>query len=171
MYFAYISPMFAEIGTYKNKKSEYDSVLSKVQELNSAREAAIASYNSIPGEDIDKLNKILPNKFDPILFLNDLGAITSKDGMNLTGFQSEQDTQTSQGIVNSETEVKPFITNTANIKVTGKLSKFLPFLKDIESSLRLMDVTGLQISGTGTTKPGQEQEMQFTLVIKTYSLQ
>ena len=64
MYFMYISPTWAKDQTLMAQKAEYTNVLDKIKELTAERDKAIAEYNSISPEDIDKLNKLIPAKFD-----------------------------------------------------------------------------------------------------------
>lgn len=164
MYFVYISPTITDIGVKNERKAEYDNVIGRIKELNQQRDSLSTKYNNISRDDIDKLNKIIPGKFDSTYFTNDLNSIASGHGMLV------------DGVVISNIDLVPDIngqpievtykTISVKFKLSGTYDQFLNFLKDLESSLRLMDVVDL----TARSDP-KSNNLNYTLEIYTYALE
>lgn len=170
MYFMYISPTWAEIGTLTARKAQYTNVLDKVKELTAERDAAITAYNNIPADDIARLSKIVPSKFDPVLFVNDVNNLALKYGLNMKEFNTNLANTSSRDVVSEDT--RPYKTITVSLKVTGPYSQFIKFLKDVESSLHLMDVVNLSVTANvGTGKNPVDSNPEYSLEIHTYSLE
>lgn len=168
MYFMYISPQLADIQVKIDRKNEYAAALDKVKELKDKKDALSTKYNSIPQEDVDMLNKIIPKQFDPVYFANDVNSISSKYGMAVKDIKINYVIPRGMdGVQVGDTNYKII---DAKLKLNGKYDQFMKFLKDLESSLRLLDVINLDVRVAGTKK-GEEVNLEYTLEIRTYSLQ
>ena len=77
MYFVYIAPTLSDINLKSEKKAEYENVLGRVKELKQQRDSLSTKYNNVDRSDIEKLNMIIPSKFDTTYFSNDLDAIAT----------------------------------------------------------------------------------------------
>lgn len=168
MYFMYISPTIADIQIKREKKSEYTNVLEKVRELKEQRDSLSTTYNSIPIADLEMLNKIIPTKFDPVYFSNDINAMSSKYGMAIREVRIEY--PPSAGIIDAQVGEKNYKTIKVQMVLGGRYEQFLSFLKDLETSLRLIDVVDLNVTAGGYTR-GQDINLDYTLEVQTYSLQ
>ena len=173
MYFMYIKPTLAEISTLSEKKTEYLNVLLKSKELKARRDVALSAYNNISADDIDKLSKIVPVKFDSVLFANDLNSIASRYGMFIKDLKIDQTKTEGRSLENVQTDGKTYKTITVFFWLSGQYEQFVRFLKDIESSLRLLDVSNLTISAnvSAGVKSLIVSIPDYSLEIYTYSLQ
>lgn len=173
MYFMYISPLIGDINVKRQKLAEYTSILEKTKELKTERDTAMDAYNNISQDDVNKLNKIIPDKFDEVLFLNDMSNLASQNGITVRQFKVDTGSTDSQNGGGSDTANHLYRTITIDVRLTGQYGQFMKFLKDIENSLQLVDVMNLSINGsTGGVilqKPS-DNNLQYTLVINTYSL-
>lgn len=172
MYFVYISPTFTKISERNAKYTEYKDVLNKVNEIKNKRDALSAKYNSVSPDDLDKLNKMIPQTFVPEYFANDLNAMASRSGMRISQIDIGAPASRASGVV-EETPIdgNKFITTTAMFTVSGRYEQFINFLKELESSLRLVDVTSLSIksAGSNNNRPS-DVSLSYSLEVKTYSL-
>jgi Tfp pilus assembly protein PilO len=168
MYFLYISPTALEIKSLAVKKAEYDNVLEKAREIKAKRDAVLADYNSITEDEITRLNKIVPSNFDSVLFVNDLNAAAGKYGMVVQDYKTnEPEANNREGITEPTSEV--YRTTTVTFKLVGPYSQFIKFLNDIESSLRLIDLTSLAVAPIKDKNP-RVDSLEYVLEVKTYSL-
>lgn len=169
MYFMYLSPTIADIGIKRDKLTEYQDVLEKTKELKDLRDSLSTKYNNIPQDKLDMLGKIIPEKFDSVHFSNDLNSISSKYGMAIKAIKmSDQDKGAPQG--EEQATQKSYKTIKASFSLSGHYDQFLLFLKDLEASLRIIDVTGLTMKSSPSLKKGEEVSMDYTVDVQIYSL-
>ena len=167
MYYMYISPTIDDIKILSAKKAEYVNVLQKSRELNDKRDSLLTDFNSIDQANITKLSKIIPETFDPVLFLNDLSVMASKYAMAVKDFKISS--PTSQAKNDSLSQKNDIYKNmVATFSVTGSFEQFVHFLKDVESSLRILDVTSLSITTASVDKISSTYT--YKLEVHTYSL-
>ncbi len=169
MYFLYISPMLGDIDERRGKLAEYRSALEQTKELKIQRDAAISAYNNIGETDIARLNKIIPEKFEGVLFVNDINAIASRNGIKMSEFKTNETQTPSRNTSTVETNGKSYKVVTVSLKLTGQYDQFIKFLKEIESSLQLIDVNTLSIA-SGKVQKATDNNLDYSVEINTYSL-
>lgn len=174
LYFMYIGPTWGEIGTLREKKAAYAAVLEQSKEIKAKREDLVAAYGSISESDIAKLNNIIPAKFNAILLANDLDAIAAKNSVGIKEFRNNDQTALGVDSIDESGNVE-FRSHEISIGVTGDFPQFMRFIKDLESSLQLMDITSVNITsaGGGTDAKGKTTPatLTYSVQIQTYSLQ
>ena len=173
MYFVYIKPEMATISEKRAHYTEYKKVIDEVQEIKAKREQLSAQYNSISPTDIDKINKIIPEKFDPVVFANDLNALASEYGISITSIRTDYSVANDKITDDTQVGDNPYRIIVVGFHVRGEYGKFLSFLEELETSLRLMDVTKLDIRGGAAADPKQKSSvinLEYEVELKTYSL-
>ncbi|OHB09985.1 MAG: hypothetical protein A3H52_01070 [Candidatus Zambryskibacteria bacterium RIFCSPLOWO2_02_FULL_39_26] len=168
LYFLYISPTITDVQALRDQKAEYTNVLEKVQEIKEMRDAVSATYNNIPSADLNRLSKIVPERFNSTLLANDLNNLASKNGIVIKSFK-ESTSNTSGGAVVASQENPAYKTNVITISLIGQYRQFMNFLAELETSLQLVDVTSLAMNSSAGQKPTDNQ-FQYTLEINVYSL-
>lgn len=166
-YFVYIKPMSAEIRGLNAKKDEYNNILDRVKEINEKRDAVSMEYDTISQEELDRLNKIIPEKIDSTILSNDVSSIARKYGMSLKEFKVVNNGNANQIVESNSSET--YKTTTVTMKLSGQYNQFLSLLEEMEYGLNLIDVTNLIIKQGSETNNLQAQ-MDYTLEFKTYSL-
>lgn len=168
MYLLYIRPTAVEVKSLSATKSEYANVLVKSKELKDQRDLTLTQYNSIPEEEVARLNKVLPEKFDPVIFANDITALARTHQVSLGSI----------GTANTKTEGRDGVvvpqggaykTNVVTLAVTGTYAQFIDFLEALESSLRLIDVVGLSVRSLGDSGTARNS-LEYSVELNTYSL-
>ena len=165
-YFMYINPAFREINILREKMTEYTDVLEKSKELKNKRDSVLSAYNNISEEDITRLNKIIPETFDTVLLANDINDIASRYGLSVKDIRVNTPDSGSR-VVLAEPMNKLYKTTAVTFGLNGQYEQFVKFMKDIESSLRLLDVRSLTVKSSG--KPGSNS-LDYSLAVYTYSL-
>ncbi len=169
MYFFYISPSIVEVQTLGAKVTEYNNVLAKSKELANQRDTVLTAYNSISETDVERLNKVIPDTFDAVVFANDINSIASRYGVSLKDFKVNEPTaQVRDQIINTQTN-QLYKTVAVTLTVVGPYDGFVSFLKNVESSLRLVDVGSLSVK-SATGPRATNGSLEYSLEVYTYSL-
>jgi Tfp pilus assembly protein PilO len=140
-YYMYISPLYSQVQALSSKKAEYVSALQKAREVNQKKEELLTAYNAISPEDLDRLNKIIPDHISNVEIANSLNSLASSHGMTIKALQI----LTPKSNSSEEGSKMPYKTWNISFSVTGKYDQFIGFLKDIESNIDLTDVVSLTI--------------------------
>ena len=169
LYFVYISPTIADIQALSEKKVEYNSALIGAGELKAKRDAVLADYNNISADNIDKLDKIIPATFNSVIFANDVNSIASRYGLSVKDFKIDPNKTDLRDAIINQAQDQLYKTTDVTFTVEGQYTQFLQFLSDVESGLRVVDVTSLSVKNLGgQTSPNSP--MEFLLEMNAYSL-
>ena len=165
MYFLYIKPMSIEIRGLNAKKDEYQNVLDRVKEIKDKRDAILLEYNSISSEELERLNKIIPDEVDSALMSNDINFLATQNSLKLKEFKlSENNSDSREEIITDTGSV--YKTRVLSMRLSGSYAGFQAFLRDLESSLRLVDISSLSIKSDGVNN----DSLDYSLEANTYSL-
>jgi len=165
--FLYIKPEWDKISGLQAQKAQYEDALNKAKEINKLSTSLMAAYNSIPDADKTKLEQMIPPTLDSVKLTADLSAVAATYGMSIKGVKI-----TPKGPDQSRTDVAgnviadPYKTTEVTFTVTGQYPAFVKFLKDVESDVELVDVTGLNISASSQTA----SNLDFNVKLNTYSV-
>ena len=170
LYFMNIVPLSDDVKALVRTKGLRTNVLLKAQELNSKRGTVADAYASISDSDKDKLNKIIPQKFDSVMFANDLNGIALKNNLSFQDFKVDETGGGDQVTVVEQNSTLPYKTTTTSFVVIGQYFDFVKFMDTVDKSLRLMDVVGLSVEPSVKQEKKDSGLLQFTLIVKTYSL-
>ena len=166
-YYVYLAPSYAEIQTLSTQLSNYNDALQKTKDLASKRDTLLATYNSISPDDIARLKEIIPGNFNPSVFADYLNNLASKYGMVAEDISMAQlDTTAGQQVATSSQ--KYYKTMAVTFSVKGSYSQFVNFLKDMESSLDLIDVNSLSIKSDANST--NNSFFDYNVGIYTYYL-
>ena len=158
--FMFSKPLWIEISALRIQKQEIESTVSEFQRLQSARDGLLSTYNSISKNDLEKLEKILPNNSDNsgiLIFLEK----TAKDrGISLRRIEFQpKSIVASRGIENI---VSNFETLNFSITLSANYNSFKSFLSALERGSRVIDITDLSFFS------GKTDFFEFVLRGKSY---
>jgi Tfp pilus assembly protein PilO len=166
VYFVYINPTLSSVSALTAQKDSYNQVLQQAKEVASKRDQALADYNAISQDDLSRLDKIVPVSFNSVAFANYLSGIAGKYGLVVAKMQiTEQNLNDGQVVVLSTNSYQK---KNVNFSITGQYTSLENFLKDLESGLTLVDVTGLSVKKNSTDK--SNSSFEFNINLNTYSL-
>ncbi len=189
----------------QSERQDYADALEKTREIELARTGLLAKFNAISDGDKAKLAAMLPNHIDSVRLIIDINTLAQKYGMSLSHLLLTADGGLSQsgtasapapamgqpgpgtaavaGFGGSSTS-SAYNSITLGFSVTGSYDNFLLFLKELQESLRIVDVVSLSFSttgggGTGTglsqtpqnkTSDPSQAPYAYTMTIRTYYL-
>ena len=151
-------PLYGDITAVMQLREQNQDNLMQRKKLTENLERLISQYNEREG-DIASLNKAIPNSQNIPELLVNLEAIASESGLTFGNVNFKPKDLKAPGI-------KTLI---VGIKVKGSYPDFLNYLKALEKSLRIFDVTNVSFAGVS---PGQisarTDNLEFNLTINTY---
>jgi len=169
LFVTYINPKYQDVQVLSARAAELDDALTRSRELIAVRDQLLSRYNTFSTTDIARLEKMLPDTVDNVRLIIDIDSIASGYGLTIrdvvldTGATTEGKTSGASiaAIGPSADEIG---TISLTFSVNASYDTFIRFLKDLERSLRLVDVSSLSFSAndTGTN--------QYTVSLKTYWL-
>jgi len=160
LFFGYIDPAYTKVKALQAQKSEYDNALNNSKELQAEREKLLTKFNAIDSSDRAMLQKLLPDNIDNIRLVIDIDEMAKSYGMRIRNFKTDA-TEKKDTIGKSDS---PYGTLTMSFSTTAPYNTFLGFLRDLEKSLRVLDVTSIQFAASDS------QLYDYTVTLKTYWL-
>ena len=163
LFYLFINPHYQTVRDLFRQRGEYRLALSNIEAVKELRDSLETQYNSLPADDIGRLEKMLPQNINAVKLTADLDAIASRHFMTVRGVRINEQS-INDGSAVSGALSKPFETTSMTFNVIGSYPNFLSFLKDMEKSLQLIDVKSLSVKSSGN----QANLMQFNVAIQTY---
>lgn len=173
-FFKLTQPMLGEIDTLKLEKAKLNQALDNAKELRQVQDSLLATFRNIDPEDLDKLNKFLPDSIDNVRLIIDVDNIARRSGMSIKGIKIKTAAgQEENSVIEvADSGVGGTQAMTLGFSVSGPYTNFQSFLSDLARSLRLADVeaTGFS-SGQGLNGEGNTVDFYtYNVEIKTYWL-
>lgn len=171
IFFAYTQPTYDSVKAVNVQIAQYDEALSKATELQKLKQSLLSKYNTFNPNDIDRLQKLLPDHVDNVRLILDIDSLATKHGMPIqnvvvSGTNANSGTQTAIGTVSSSKQ--KYDSLTIKFSTQGSYETFSGFLQDLESSLRVVDLNSLTVSRT--TVAGGAPVYSYDVTLRTYWL-
>ncbi|MCR4310980.1 MAG: hypothetical protein NUV54_00190 [Candidatus Taylorbacteria bacterium] len=198
LFFGYINPAYTgdtgsvdtagkSIKELKLEDADYTDALTKTAEIERVRSGLSEKLNSISPSNLEKIEKFLPDHIDAVRLIIDINNLAQKYGMSLTNLvlTASGEVPTTKKVVTPGAPIGPDTRPYSSIKlgytVTGTYDNFVQFLKELEESLRVVDIMSLSFSTDKSKIPllGQGPDLSpvnasdaftYTMTIRTYFL-
>ncbi len=166
-YFKFTTPVLDQIDALRSERKILNTALSNAKKLRTVQEALLASYRELPAAELGRLDKFLPDNVDNVRLIIDINNIARKSGMSIKNIRINTEAGKEEASVieaqgGSNTELG---TVTFDFSVTGSYQNFQGFLRNLASSLRLIDVDAVTLSAGATG-----DVYTYGVSIKTYWL-
>lgn len=183
LFLMYTKPIFGEISTIKSEIASYDEALGNSKTLESERDKLTAKYNAINPEDLDRLQKFLPDNVDNIRLILEIEKIALPYGMALKDVKYDASllekkdataTTNTTGVARPGDTGKPYGVWNLEFSTEGTYTDFINFVKDLENNLRIVDISSITFSSdTGSSLDKAKSSVPrstYGFKIKTYWL-
>jgi Tfp pilus assembly protein PilO len=153
LFFWVANPMYTEVQSLLDEKSQLSSILDNTKKLRSLRDAMLKTYQGISADDLERLEKLLPNSVDNIRLVIDIDSIASQYGLSIKRivFSDPSSAQNSSGDKTSiSSKDKDLGSLILSFTVTSNYDNFVSFISNLEDSLRLMDIKTVQFKVVNT---------------------
>lgn len=187
-FFWYLQPTYNEIQSIQEEIAAYDRTLSQVQQLQTELNSELEKQDAITNQQLQRLNRMLPETVDTVRYLIELDQIAAQHGMSINGVSfsgaperfggsggndegggNDEVSNESNGSSNNNS-VNGYNSLDTSFSVSGSYKDVQNFMRDIERSSRLMDIMSFQLS---TADGGDEEGLQagnnqYEFTIRTY---
>jgi len=165
LFFGIIDPYYQDVLVLREQEKQFDSALTRSKELKEVRDKLLTKYNNFSTEDLEDLQKMLPDNIDNVRLILDLDSLARLHGMRLSNVSVDRigSTQQAAGAVGESNENENYDSVILSFSVQAAYETFKEFLVDLERSLRLVDVIDLQVS-LG------ENNFDYKVSVRTYWL-
>ncbi len=170
-FFIYIDPNYQGQNLSSGKKSvqelltkdgEYQKALADANTIREKRQVLQDKKDSFSQENIDRLEKLLPDNIDNIKLVINLNQIAQSHNLTLKNIKLDPTAKAEAGKISQDNSKYGSVG--LSFSVNSSYLNFQNFLTDLERSLRLVEVTDLAVTGTDTGI------YEFSLTLKTYWL-
>lgn len=171
IFIMYTKPTYDEVRTVQAQIAEYDSALSKADELQRRKQELLSRFNSFNPTDIDRLRKLLPDHVDNVRLVLDLDTLASRHGFALQNVVIDAKGAVDAGEVRViGAERTTFDVLTLKFATAGTYPDFVAFMRALEESLRIVDLVELSMDPETGVEGGEEPVYRFSVTLKTYWL-
>mgnify|MGYP001588611881 FL=1 len=115
------------------------------------RDSLLITYESIPAEEIDRINKALPDNIDTVRLAFDLDGMAARYGISIKNIQAVVGSSGALNVVVLPEFEGVYERATVSFTFVSTYANFMRLLADLETNLRVMDITSifLQANDTG----------------------
>lgn len=174
VFFGYTRPTYDSVQALQADIAQYDAALERARELQELKRSLLSRYNAFSGEDLTRLNKLLPDHVDNVRLVLDLDSMSARYGMVIQNvlISRGDDSETSSVLGSIGTQASTYDSLSLQFATIATYSNFVRFMQDLESSLRIVDLTALSMQPAGNVEQleGADPLYQFNVTIKTYWL-
>ncbi len=166
LFVLYTDPAYQGTKEVKAQVDSYDNALTKSQELRRVRDQLISKRNALRVEDLQKLEKVLPDNVDNIRLIIDIDNIATRRGLPLRNVQLGEisDSAVARDPLAVGDSGNPVGSVTLTFSVSATYEDFLLLLADLEHSLRIVDIENISFDVKDT------ETNDYTITIRTYWL-
>ena len=162
VFFWLVDPLYQKIGTLRQEVASFNSALAKSKELQAVRDELLSKYNAFGTTDLDRLERMLPDNVDNVRLIMDINSVAARYNMSLKNTKIVIVDEAKSGLLGPDR--KKYGSVQLEFSVAGSYSAFLSFLKDLEESLRIVDVVGLSFSSA------DKDFYDYNVLLQTYWL-
>ncbi len=163
-----IDPQYKKIQVTNAEIAENNKTLEIANKLKSKKDELSAKYNQISQEEKGQLEKLLPDTVDNVRLIIDINNIANQFGIvirNINIDTKEDSPSTPKGVISQTSNFEGVLKQDAikyvdtskigvisfSFSVSAKYEVFLQFLKQLEESLRIVDIRNIEITqGSGS---------------------
>jgi len=169
VYLKMISPAYGRLSEEEIKRQEKETQIKLLNQYKAKFDNLISRYENL-GSNLQTINLALPIKSDPATILATLDAMAKKNGLTIGTLTFKEIEPSSQEKTATSTLNLPPHTLQVTFDLLGSYESFKNFIKDLESEIRLMDISDLKFQpvAVATKTKSPINYFQFNLTINTY---
>jgi len=187
LFFVFTNPIYNDISALNLEVASYNGALDNSKMFENERDKLTAKYNQIDPDNLIKIKKLLPDNVDNIRLILEIGQIALPYGMVLkdvkynvtdTGSNATTATTDKRSVIKGKSTtkaLKDYEVFDLEFSTSGTYDNFISFTKDLESNLRIVDISSITFSSStesanSSTKTSPSEIYKYDFKIKTYWL-
>lgn len=167
LFFFYTKPTYDSVDALQTDITQYNEALDKATQLLQKKQQLVSEFNAFSSTDLDRLQKLLPDHVDNVGLILEIDSLASRYGMSLENIDvSASDSSSSSDSSGSSSSsgssgdtpttiaadtVQTYGTMSLKFSTRSSYENFKQFLGALEQSLRIVDITSLQITPDNST--------------------
>ena len=167
IFYFYIDPQYNKIQALQAEQTRYNEAVETARKLETLRNSLVDQYNGFSKADLRRLENFLPQSVDDVRLVLDVDSIAEEHQISISDISigtEEKDQNSRTRDISIEDETKPYNELALSFSFDATYSQFLSFIEDLESSLRVIDITEMSF---GINEEGGNV-YTFTISMKTY---
>jgi len=170
LFFTYTNSEIQGMKSIQVSNASYLMAIQNSQQLIAERDKVLATYNTLTDQEKANLNKILPDNIDNVRLIIDMNNIASRHGIILQGLSTSADGSGSAGgggsgaSSNANSVINPSSDTVNSVSVSfgfsSSYANFLSFMKDVESSMRVLDISSMSVTANPTGTYNYSMQLQ-----------
>lgn len=164
LFFSFTDQKYEDAKAVAAEVKKYDEALDKSKELQKIRDELLGRYNAISNDDRKRLELLLPDNVDNIRLILDIDTIASRYGIVIKDLKINSSASNSEGFEATAPEIKSL---DLSFSFASDYETFITFLRDLEDSLRIIDVAEIKFAAKDTLSTASATH---NLTIRTYWL-
>jgi hypothetical protein len=169
VFFFFTKPMYEKVRVLQDDKAQYERAVQTAADSNRLLQELLQKRNSFSAQELERLEKLVPDSIDRVRLLVDLEAMSRNHRMLFGNVLVEESSVEGEDLVSVEgggevTYEEDFVSSDVSFGLIGTYENFRAFLKDLERSLVLAEVVGLEFSALD----GDLQ--QYDMIVRSYAL-
>jgi hypothetical protein len=164
LFFLYLKPSYATITNLRNQEKKTLDMVAQFVESAKELERLKSIYQDIKPQDMAKLESFLQEQYDPTEFVLYVHRIAENYGLTITNFDIKGTIPARSSSNQNDFNSDLFDTTTFSFNVSTSYKVFIALLKDLERSLKPLDIT--EISFTSS----ELDDYNFRVTLQTYWL-
>lgn len=182
-FFVFTNPIYNALPALNEEVASYNRALDNSKMFENQRDKLTSKYNLINPDNLTKLNKLLPDHIDNIRLILEIEQIALPYGMVLkdvkyNAINTSTEASTEETVVRGGLDVeksKNYSILDLEFSISGTYDNFINFTKDLESNLRIVDISSITFSSNTATVPSNSKTSsseiyKYDFKIKTYWL-
>ena len=182
LFVLYVRPTYDAVQQNRAKVARFDGALAKTREIQELKSSLLSRYNLFAGGSIDRLKKMLPDHVDNVRLVLDMDGIASRYGIRIQNVsvqdpgKGRREGGSSTVLNGGATQNQPYQSLTLQFEVVSTYDEFVLLVRDLESSLRVVDLVTLSLRPrTNQTVTGEDGDINkpiytFGVSLRTYWL-
>jgi Tfp pilus assembly protein PilO len=177
----YVRPTYDVVQTNRANVARFDEALAKTREIQELKSSLLSRYNLFAGANLDRLQKMLPDNVDNVRLVLDMDGIASNYGIRIQNVAVQEpgggrDDASGTVLNGGSVPNRPYQSLTLQFEVVSTYEEFVFLLRDLESSLRIVDLVSLTMQPRSVGRVGSEGSTvsepvySFGVALRTYWL-
>ncbi|MEX2013974.1 MAG: hypothetical protein WD896_01310 [Parcubacteria group bacterium] len=164
LFYTFTHGQYQEVKELQALSSEYSNVLQSVSGIVELRDRLLATYETFPKEEVERINKVLPDNVDTVRLALDLDGMAARHGVSINSVQASFGSGDSSDLIVLPDDSRTYERATISFSFISNYQNFTRLLSDIERSLRIMDIKSITFQTT------ESSLYNYQMVVETYWL-
>jgi len=148
LFYTFTNSQYRDVRELSNLASEYRGVLNNISQIVELKDSLLVTYATIPKNEIDRMNKVLPDNVNIVRLAHDLDNMASKYGISLKDIQTSGGSSADANLIVLPENESSYKSATVTFSFISNYNNFKRFLQDIERNLRIMDVKSISFQSS-----------------------